>query len=130
MQWFGRAPLVLLTNVVSYAFILMMAICFRQSFNELADRSGKRLFRTVGIAVFIGAIVTFVLYIGAYISVILYPIVSVRAIQSEFADWFLVSSICSSFVVSVTFMILAVLFFTLKTNSNRLSHSCYLPAAT
>jgi uncharacterized membrane protein len=124
-MWFGRAPLVLLTNVVSYAFMLLMAICFRQSFNWLADRSGKRLFRTVSTAMLIGVIVTFVLYIGAYVSALL-PITS----ATEFVSLFILSSIFSSFFAEAAFIILAVLFFTLKTNPNTTSYNYPPPPVT
>jgi len=47
--------------VVAFIFYILMAVYFRRAFDSLADKSGQGTFRTVGLLLLIGAILTIVL---------------------------------------------------------------------
>jgi len=52
---------IILALVVVFIFYILMAVYFRRAFDSLADKSGQGMFRTAGLLLFIGAILTIVL---------------------------------------------------------------------
>lgn len=52
----------ILIMIVGFVFFLLMAINFRKALYALADRSGEHLFHTAGSLLFIGAVLTIILF--------------------------------------------------------------------
>jgi uncharacterized membrane protein len=57
----GLAVGVILVLVVVFIFYVLMAVYFRRAFDSLADKTGEGMFRTAGLLLFIGAILTIVI---------------------------------------------------------------------
>ena len=53
--------LLILILVVVLIFFVIQALFYRRAFNILSDKSGEKMFRTAGVLVFVGAILTIVL---------------------------------------------------------------------
>lgn len=47
--------------VVAFIFYILMAVYFRRAFDSLANKSGQGMFKTAGLLLFIGAILTIVI---------------------------------------------------------------------
>jgi uncharacterized membrane protein len=47
--------------VVAFIFYILMALYFRRAFDSLADKSGQGMFRTAGLLLLIGAILTIII---------------------------------------------------------------------
>jgi uncharacterized membrane protein len=60
---FGLLSLLLLLVVV-FVFYVLAATQFRKAFNTLAQKTGEHMFETAGTLLFVGAILTIVLFIG------------------------------------------------------------------
>ena len=52
---------IILAIVIVFVFFLLEAIYFRRAFDKLANQSGEGIFRTAGLLLFIGAILTLIL---------------------------------------------------------------------
>jgi uncharacterized membrane protein len=52
---------IILALVVAFVFYILLAVYLRRSFDSLADKTGVGLFRTAGLLLFIGAILTIIL---------------------------------------------------------------------
>jgi uncharacterized membrane protein len=57
----GFGVAIIIALVVAFIFYLLMAIYFRRTFDKLADKTGQGMFRTGGLLLFIGAILTIIL---------------------------------------------------------------------
>ena len=57
----GLAAGIILALVVAFIFYILMAIYFRRTFDSLANKSGQGMFRTAGLLLLIGAILTIVI---------------------------------------------------------------------
>lgn len=62
----GLAVGVIVGLIVAFIFYILMAVYFRRAFDSLADKSGEGMFRTAGLMLLIGAILTIVL-IGLFL---------------------------------------------------------------
>jgi len=56
----GLAAGVIVALVVAFIFYILMALYFRKAFDSLADKSGQGTFRTAGLLLLIGAVLTIV----------------------------------------------------------------------
>lgn len=52
---------IILALVIVFIFYILMAVYFRRAFDSLANKSGQGMFRTAGLLLFIGAILTIVI---------------------------------------------------------------------
>jgi len=52
---------IFIAAAVAFLFYILMAVYFRDTFNKLADKTGQGMFRTAGLLLLIGAILTIVL---------------------------------------------------------------------
>ncbi len=57
----GLAAGIILALVVVFIFYILMAVYFRRVFDSLANKSGQGMFRTAGLLLFIGAILTIII---------------------------------------------------------------------
>jgi uncharacterized membrane protein len=57
----GLAAGIILAVVVVFIFYLLMAVYFRRTFDSLADKTGQGMFRTAGLLLLIGAILTVII---------------------------------------------------------------------
>jgi uncharacterized membrane protein len=76
----GFSLLSLVFFVLAFVFYLLMAIYFRRSFDILATRSGVGLFRTAGLILLIGAILT-IIFFGLILIFIAWILVTVAIFQ-------------------------------------------------
>jgi uncharacterized membrane protein len=57
----GLAAGIIVALVVVFIFYVLMAVYFRRAFDSLADKSGQGMFRTAGLLLLIGAILTIII---------------------------------------------------------------------
>ena len=57
----GLAAGIIAALVVAFIFYILMALYFRRTFDSLADKSGQGMFRTAGLLLLIGAVLTIVI---------------------------------------------------------------------
>ncbi|HVP41613.1 MAG TPA: DUF996 domain-containing protein [Candidatus Krumholzibacteriaceae bacterium] len=57
----GLAAGVIIALVVTFIFYILMALYFRKAFDSLTDKSGQEMFRTAGLLLLIGAILTIII---------------------------------------------------------------------
>jgi uncharacterized membrane protein len=57
----GLAAGVIVALVVAFIFYILMALYFRKAFDSLADKSGQGTFRTAGLLLLIGAVLTIII---------------------------------------------------------------------
>jgi uncharacterized membrane protein len=57
----GALAVVIVTIVIAFIFLLLMAMNLRRAFNILAERSGENGFRTAGTLLWVGAILTIII---------------------------------------------------------------------
>jgi uncharacterized membrane protein len=105
--------------LIAFTFISLMALFFRKAFHALAACSGLRLFRAVGILLFIGAIVPVLsISLATVLGIILRTISISYDTQTLLANGAMLLAVLGLFVglllVYITFALLAVAFFSLK----------------
>ncbi|MCL2475659.1 DUF996 domain-containing protein [Candidatus Bathycorpusculum sp.] len=105
-------PLIGFNGVVAFSFILLMALFYRRTLNTLAACSGKRLFRSAGIMLFIGSIVPLV----CTAVVIVVNQILLIVLNTSFNGSLAVTTVMfsGSLMVYVAFILLAVTFHSLK----------------
>jgi uncharacterized membrane protein len=57
----GLAAGIIGALIVAFIFYILMALYFRRAFDSLADKSGQGMFRTAGLLLLIGAVLTIVI---------------------------------------------------------------------
>jgi uncharacterized membrane protein len=57
----GLAAGIIGALIVAFIFYILMALYFRRAFDSLADKSGQGMFRTAGLLLLVGAVLTIVI---------------------------------------------------------------------
>ena len=57
----GLAAGIIVALIVAFIFYILMALYFRRTFDSLAEKSGQGMFKTAGLLLLIGAILTIVI---------------------------------------------------------------------
>ncbi len=104
---------------VEFALMILTALSFRKVLNILTIQSGKRLFRIAGIILLIGTILPFMFCMGFAIDVTLSFVF--QSWQSFFSR--LPLEFPTLILVWLSFLILAIAFFSIKANPNMQSCS-------
>lgn len=76
---------ILVALLVAWIFAIASSFFLRRAFNQTGDALGIKLFKTAGLLVFIGAILTIVL-VGAIISLVAYVLLAVAFFQIPQAE--------------------------------------------
>jgi len=76
----GFAAGIIVALVVAFIFLILMALYFRRTFDSLAERSGQGMFKTAGLLLLIGAILTIVI-VGLFIIFIAWILATVAFFQ-------------------------------------------------
>jgi len=71
---------IFLALFVAFIFNILMAVYFRRSFDSLADKSGQGMFKTAGLLLFIGAILTIII-VGLFLIFIAWILATVAFFQ-------------------------------------------------
>lgn len=73
---FGILSILLLLLIV-FVFYMISALYFRRAFNILAQKSGEHMFETAGLLLWIGAILTIVFFIGLFLILVAWILVTI-----------------------------------------------------